>query len=349
MKRVRSRSSLTRQVITIHQVAQLAGVSTATVSRVLSGSGRVRPELAERVRAAVQELEYQPNRVARDLRMQKTRTIALVVSDIDNPFFTSVVGGAEQVLRAAGYTLILANSDEDEQIEWEHLAELRAEGVAGVILAPTGKDSRKYDQLNESGLLLAAIDRIPHNFRLDRVTVDNVSGIMSAVDHLVEVGHAQIGFIGGLERVSTAQERQRGFEAAMRSHGLEIHPEWMQPGNFRQQGGYQAMKNILSLPERPTAVISANNLMTLGALQAIYEPGLVIPADMAIVGFDDMDWSCALNPPLTAVAQPVRELGADAAELLLNRLANPQAPPRHVILETRLVVRQSSGPHGAPR
>lgn len=334
-------------MITIRQVANKAGVSTATVSRVLSGVDLVRPELVERVRAAAQALDYQPNRVARNLRTQTTRTIALVISDIDNPFFTSVVRGADRVLREAGYSLILANSDEDEQIEWEHLVELRAEGVAGIILAPACKDTHKYEQLIQSGLPIVAIDRVPKNFRFDRVTVDNFNGMITAVDHLVEHGHTHIGYITGPGKVSTAFERQLAFETAMNQHGLAIHPEWVQSGNFRQEFAFTAMKKILAAPLRPTAVIAANNLMTLGALQAIYEQGLRIPTDIAIVGFDDMDWSTALNPPLTAVAQPTRELGGDAAELLVNRINDPDQPPRHVILDTQLIVRKSSGPHGA--
>ncbi len=334
-----------KKAATIRQVAEMAGVSIATVSRVFAESDLVSRELAERVQDAARSLNYQPNRIARDLRRQKTHTVALVVSDIENPFFTSVVRGAEHILRNAGYTLLLTNSDENSEIELEYVLNLRAEGVAGVILAPTHEDSRHYEQFLDAGLVIVAIDRCPRNLKSDRVTVNNVEGAYNAARHLIEQGHTKIGFINGLPKISTAYERLLGFEQAMKSYNLPVNPHWIQPGNFRRENSFQAMMSILKLDDRPTAVISANNLMTLGALQAIYECKLRIPADMAIVGFDDMEWAASLNPPLTTIAQPTRELGMVAAQLLLDRINDPQRPFRHVILDTQLIVRESSGVH----
>lgn len=330
---------------TIRQVAEMAGVSIATVSRVLAGADVVSDELAERVQNAARLLDYHPNHIARSFRTQKTRLVALVVSDIENPFFTSIVRGIEKNLRAAGYSLLLTNSDEDEQIEWEHLQNLRAEGVAGVIIAPTSRDFAKYEGLIESGMALVAIDRVPSNLKIDRVTVNNIDGSRYAVQHLIAQGHQKIGFIAGPQRISTAFEREIGYEQEMRAAGLTIQPEWIQPGDYRRESGFTAMQNILAMTDRPTAVISANNLMTLGALQAIYECGVRIPDQMALVGFDDMVWASSLNPPLTAIAQPALELGNVAAQLLLERLKYPDRPFRHVMLDTELVVRTSSGAH----
>jgi DNA-binding LacI/PurR family transcriptional regulator len=334
-----------QKAATIRQVAELAGVSIATVSRVFAGADQVSGELIERVQTAARSLNYKPNRIAQNLRLKTTNTAALVISDIENPFFTSVVRGVERVLRGAGYSLLLTNSDEDEKIELEHLLNLRAEGVAGIILAPTYEDSRRYEQLVQADMLIVAIDRIPRNLKIDRVTVNNLDGSHSAVNHLVEQGHTKIGFIAGLPKISTSYERQLGFEQSMKAHGLEIHPEWVQNGLFRRENGFQAMMNILELDDRPTAVITANNMMTLGALQAIYECHLTIPDDIAIVGFDDMPWAGSLNPPLTVVAQPTHELGRAAAQLLLARIQDHNRPYSHVILDTQLIVRKSSGPH----
>ena len=336
-----------KKAATIRQVAEMAGVSIATVSRVFAESDLVSHELVERVQDASRSLSYQPNRIARNLRTQKTHTAAVAVSDIENPFFTSVIRGVERVLRDAGYTLLLTNSDEDEQIELAHLLNLRAEGVAGVILAPTYEDAQRYEQLQQAGLVIIAIDRCPKNLKIDRVTVNNVEGAQTAVRHLVDQGHTKIGFITGLPNISTAYERLQGFELAMKAHNLPVNPQWLQEGDFRRENGFQAMSAILKLEDRPTAVISGNNLMTLGALQAIYEWKLRIPDDMAIVGFDDMAWASSLNPPLTTIAQPTRELGAIAAQLLLDRINDPQRPFRHVILDTQLIVRESSGVHYA--
>jgi LacI family transcriptional regulator len=329
---------------TIKHVAALAGFSVATVSRVLSGGENVSEDAIKRVRKAVDSLNYQPNRNARDLRMQKSHTVALIVTDIENPFFTSGVRGVNQVLRSAGYSLLLTNSDEDEKIELEHLHNLRAEGVAGVILAPTNSDASVYEQLIQEGIILVAIDRFPKNVNIDRVTVSNISGVQAAVDHLVHLGHSRIGFISGLNRISTTQERYQGFVQGMNHHRLPIQAEWVHEGNFLREGGYSAMLKLLNLAERPTAVICANNMMSIGALQAIYEKKLVIPDDISIVGFDDMVWSTALHPPLTVISQPIQELGIEAARLLIDRIQNPGLACRHVTLDTRLIVRESSGP-----
>lgn len=331
--------------VTIRQVAELAGVSVATVSRALSGSNLVSSELVERVNNAARELNYKPNLIARSFRTQQTRMIGLVISDIENPFFPSVVRGVESVIRNSNYSLLLMNSDEDEKLEWENLRSLRAEGVAGLILAPTARDSKKYEELLESGVKLVMIDRIPGNLKIDRVTVNNFEGVRTAVDHLYTQGHKKIGFISGLSRISTAYERQLGYEQGMQFHGLPVEPGWVQQGNFRREGGYHAMMNLLQLDNRPTAVIAANNLMTLGALQAIYEAGIQVPSEMAVVGFDDMPWASSLNPPLTAIAQPGQEMGRIAAQLLLERIADHNRPYRHTMLETQLIVRASSGPH----
>lgn len=336
-----------KKTVTIREVAEMAGVSVATVSRALAGSDLVSSELIARVNNAAKALDYKPNQMARNFRTQKTRMIGLVISDIENPFFTSVVRGVEMVLREANFSLLLTNSDEDEKIEWEHLQNLRAEGVAGLIIAPTAKDTKKYDELIESGMLLVAIDRMPANIKTDRVTVNNSDGTYTAVKHLIDQGHQKIGFIAGLAKLSTAYERQKGYERAMKDAGLTIEPGWVQEGNFRRDGGFTGMMNILALRNRPTAVIAANNLMTLGALQAIYERHVHIPSEMAIVGYDDMAWASSLNPPLTVIAQPTFELGRVAAQLLLDRIKDKDRSFRHIILDTQLIVRASSGPHHA--
>lgn len=334
-----------KKAATIRQVAELAGVSIATVSRALAGSDLVSSELIERVNQAARTLNYKPNLIARSFRTQRTRMVGLVISDIENPFFPAVVRGIEKVLRESNYSLLLTNSDEDEKIEWEHLQNLRAEGVAGIILAPTARDSKKYEELIESGMTLVAIDRLPAALKVDRVTANNMDRVYSAVSHLVEQGHQKIGFIAGLPKISTAYERQLGYERAMHDYGFPIHPDWIQQGSFRRENAFQAMMRILDLEDRPTAVISANNLMTLGALQAINERQVKIPDEMAIVGYDDMSWATSLNPPLTVIAQPNLELGRVAAQLLLDRLQDHSRPHRHIILDTQLIVRASSGSH----
>ena len=330
-------------VPTIKDVAARANVSTATVSRVLAGLDGVRPDLQDRVHLAVRELGYYPNRVARNLRVRTTRLIGLVISDIQNPFFTSVVRGIEDVLQRSDYTLLLGNTDEKLEREQLYLTTLRAEGVAGIILAPTGKRVDNYSHLLPTQLPVVTIDRIPAGLSADSVIVNNQAGARAAVAHLVGLGHHRIGCISGPPNLSTAEERRDGYEQALREYQLPIDNALIHYADFRQSGGYVAMQALLELDERPSAVFVANNLMTLGALQALHERDLQIPSDVAIVGFDDMSWATSLQPPLTAVAQPTYQLGTTAAQLLLARLNEPHRPVQHIVLETQLMVRASCG------
>jgi DNA-binding LacI/PurR family transcriptional regulator len=310
---------------------------------VLSGLDGVRPDLQERVHVAVRELGYYPNRVARNLRVRTTQLIGLVISDIQNPFFTSVVRGIEDVLQPAGYTLLLGNTDENMEREQLYLTTLRAEGVAGIILAPTGMRLDNYEALIPSELPVVAIDRTPVELCRDTVIVNNSAGSCAAVTHLITLGHRRIGCISGPSRLSTAEERRHGYELALQMHQLPLVHALIREADFRQSGGHAAMKALLELEEPPSAVFVANNLMTLGALQALHESGLQIPSDVAIVGFDDMSWATSLQPPLTAVAQPTYQLGTTAAHLLLARLHEPDRPVQHIVLDTELMVRASCG------
>jgi LacI family transcriptional regulator len=328
---------------TIKHVAERAGVSTATVSRVLAGGSGVRRELIESVQEAVRLLDYQPNRVARNLRVRATRTIGLIIPDIQNPFFTSVVRGIEDVLQGDGYTLLLGNTDDNQERERVYLSTLHAEGVAGIILVTSDGRTPEFRRLLKAKVPLVVIDRVPAGLNVDAVTVANLEGAREATAHLIDLGHRRIGFIGGPAHLSTASERQSGYEEALRAAGYASAPELIKYGDFRQTGGYRAMRELLAIPEPPTAVFIANNLMTLGALQAIHECGLSIPDDIGIISFDDMSWATSLQPPLTAVAQPTYELGATAAELLLARMRDPERPVRRVVLNTELMIRASCG------
>ena len=334
--------SPSRTTVTVKEVAQFARVSTATVSRVLSGSSAVSDVLKQRVLVAVEKLEYHPNKLGRNLRKQATNIIGLIVSDIQNPFFTSLMRGIQDTLRDQSYVLLSANSDENPEQEMLQLEAFRSEGVAGVIFTPSRLDYAKNIESIQKHMPLVAVDRRPANLEVDTVMADNEGGTRAATMHLIELGHHRIGFISGPGQISTAEERSRGYRTAMNTAGLEINPELFQVGYFRQQGGFEAMECMLGLPNPPTAVLSANNLMTLGALQAIHDRCLAIPNDIAIIGFDDMSWAASLNPPLTVVAQSPYEMGQTAAHLLLERITDPDLSLRHVVLDTKLIVRSST-------
>ncbi len=328
---------------TIRDVAQRAKVATSTVSRALAGHKGVSQGVRERINRVAQFLGYQPSRVARSLRAGNSLMVGVVVPDMQNPFFTGVMRGIEDVLNSAGYTLLLANSDEDPQRERATLLSLRSEGVAGIVFVPINTKVTTYKYLLKPPMPMVAVDRLPVGLKVDLVTVANIEGARNAVEHLIAMGHVRIGLVNGPEQHSTAKERREGYEQALAFAGIPIRTELIQHGDFREGGGNLAMKALLALPERPTAAFVSNNLMTLGALQAIHETGLAIPSDLALVGFDDMAWAASLNPPLTAVAQPEREIGATAAQLLLTRIREPDKPIRHVVLQTRLTVRASCG------
>jgi LacI family transcriptional regulator len=328
---------------TVKEVAERAGVSTASVSRALSGRGGVREQARARILEAAQELSYRPNRAARDLRVRSTRAVGILIPDIENPFFTSLVSGAEDVLGKTDYSLLLASYNEQPEHEERRLELFRAEGVRGLIFAGSRAPSRLYLDLAKAGIALVAVSRDAARLPADQVTVANQDGAHAAVSHLIRLGHKRIAMINGPLALTTARDRLAGYEEAAREANLPVDNRLIVHTDFKHSGGYDAMRQLLLSPEPPTAVFAASNLLTLGALQAIHELRLAIPKDIAIVGFDEMPWAMSLRPPLTTVAQPAFDVGRTAAELLLARIREPALPLRRVVLETRLIIRSSCG------
>jgi DNA-binding LacI/PurR family transcriptional regulator len=329
---------------TVKEVAQLAGVSTATVSRVLSNNGGVRGELIRKVRSAARKLGYQPNLAARNLRVRSTRTLGMVFPDIENPFYARIIAGAEEVLQNAGYSLLLANYGEDPEREHTQLATLRAERVAGILFAASCKPSVDYQYCLDANIAMVAVSRIPDGLNVDLVTVSNQEGARQAVEHLLGLGHRRIGFVDGPISLSTTRERKTGYEQALRKQGLPVSRELAVCSDFSHHaGGYEAVTKLLQAPKRPTAILVVSNNMALGVLQALQDRGIDVPAEMAVVGFGDTPSAVLLRSPLTVVAQPARELGATSARLLLERLQDPNRPRRSIVLDTELIVRESCG------
>ena len=332
-----------KRTATIQKVADKAGVSIATVSRTFADPQAVSHELRVRVHDAARQLNYRASRAARTLRVGTSQTVGVVIPDLQNPFFTGVVRGIDLVLQAAGYTLLLSNADEDAERERNILETLQAEGVAGIIFVPINDNGGTYSRSLAPPVHTVAVDRLPTNLESDLVTVDNVEGTRAGVTHLLAMGHRAVALLNGPLRHSTAIEREQGYRQALGAAGLPLRHELIYRGDFREGGGYEGMKTLLALRRRPTAVFAANNLMTLGALRALHETGIRIPDEIALVGFDDMPWATSLNPPLTAVSQPSQEIGSAAADLLLDRIAQPERAVRHLILRTQLIVRASCG------
>jgi DNA-binding LacI/PurR family transcriptional regulator len=332
----------------IEDVARQAGVSTATVSRVLSGKPYVSDDLRERVMGAVHELNYRPSRVARSLRVQRSSIIGLIVSDIQNPFFTSVVRAVEDTALEHKFSVFLCNSDENTEKETMYLELMVAEHVAGVILSPTLGQNDVYRHLVEAGVPAVAIDRRVTNVDIDSVLVDNVTAARQMMLHLLEMGHRRIGAVVGTPVSSTGEERLRGYVEALQMYGLGIQPELIRTGMPRIPNGHDFTNELLALPQPPTALFTGNNLLTLGALSAIHERGLRIPEDIAVAAFDEMDWMYFVRPALTVVAQPTYDLGRTAVELLLQRMEDPDRPYQQVVLPATLHIRESSSRRMTP-
>ncbi len=339
-------------MIGLKDVARVAGVSVSTVSRVLTGSPLVNAETRTRVQQAMDSLQYCPSRVARRLRRDSSRAnlIGLIVPDIQNPFFAELVRGVEKVAQQHGYMVFLGNTDEDGEKEREYVQLMRAESVDGLILPPSSDLHEMVAKLTSAGLPIVCVDRRLPDVLVDTVVADNEQGAYMATNHLLRTGHRRIGFIGGRAHLSTSAERLAGYTRALQEHGVSFDAALVRDGDSRQGSGSALTRALLTrdVPadadhEPPTALLVGNNLMTLGALETIHLMGLRIPDDVAIVGYDDMPWALALNPPLTAVRQPGFEMGERAAELLLQRLDDPGRDTTVVTLQPTLIARQSCG------
>ena len=327
---------------TIKVVAQTAGVSPATVSRVLNGNVDVNPLLRARVLAAVSELGYRPNGAARSLRTRATLVLGIIISDITNPFFTAMVRGVEDAAHEAGYSVILANADEDLTKEARYLEVAVAEQMAGLVLSPASSSQSRLDLLSERGIPAVTIDRRLRGGRFDSVTINNRQVAEQATAHLIEQGCRRIGFVAGPSVTTTARDRLAGYQAALRKADRPIDETLIASADYRIEGGYEAARRLLSLRRRPDALLVSNNLMTVGALDAVAEADLEMPADLAFVGFDEVSWALGRRARVTAVQQPTYQIGRTAAELLLARIRGDKAKAKHVVLPAELIVRDSS-------
>lgn len=326
---------------TIRDVAAVAGVSPATVSRVLNGKQDVAADLRQRVLGAVTELGYRRNGPARSLRTRAAMVLGLIISDISNPFFTAVVRGAEDQAQLAGYSLVLANADEDVDKEARYLEVAAAEQMAGVLLSPASLKRTSIDVLLERGIPVVTIDRRLTGAPVDSVTVNNYQAARTAGQHLIGQGCRRVGFVAGPVQTTTGASRLATARRCALPGARLIRRSLPMPTSG-PRAATQPPGSCSDSACSPDGLLFANNLMTVGGLRAIAEAGLAIPDDIAVVGFDDAIWATALRPPLTVVAQPTYEIGQTAARLLLRRVDGENCPPRRVVLQAELIERASS-------
>ena len=328
----------------MRDVARMAGVSTMTVSRVVNESTAVHPETRRRVLAAMRELNFVPNAVARSLVRGRTDMIALIVSDIQNPHFTTLSRGVEDQAQRYGYTLVVGNSDENAEKEQNYLRVLAARGIDGIILSTVG--SAHLDILQQQRMRFVLVDRVVPHLEVDTVVHDAWDGGRQLVQHLLAEGYRNIVFIGGNPRISTIEDRLSGCRDTMRQANLSLAVRF---GRLDSASGEEIVSSMAAEGALPEVLIAANNQVAVGAAAELRRQGRSVPEDVALACFGDLRLSAQLDPFLTAVQEPAYEIGRTAMELLQARLTGSKEPPRHEVLPVHLIARRSTSRAGTAR
>ncbi|GHS99093.1 LacI family transcriptional regulator [Synergistales bacterium] len=327
--------------VNIKEVALKAGVSTATVSRVINKTRFVSTKTESKVLEVMRVLDYSPNLIAQSLRSQRSKIIGVLIPDFDNFFFTNVVRGIEETLRKNGYNIILGSSEEDPELERERVKAFNSQQVDGLIITSTSKEQGYLKDMLSGKYPLVFVDRMQNNYDADCVLLDDTKSTYEATSLLLSKGYRRIGLITGLPWSSTTRERILGYERAFKRYNYEVEPSLIKSGNFKYESGYELARKLVT-EYRVEALFVSNSLMTIGAMVCLKELKLKIPSQIAIVGSDDYTWAMITDPPMTVVKQPAYELGAKAATVLIDRIENPDKPfDVYRLSESTLVLRDS--------
>lgn len=335
-------------------VGRLARVSVATVSAVINGKPVVSEELTKRVRRAIRMLNYQPDIIARSLRLQRSHLLGMVMPQIASPFYADVLRGVEDEARKSGYSILISDSRGDPEEEEKQLNALISRRVDGILIAPLSLQSAAY-KLPDPNLALVLFDRYPRGFRGSVVMVDNVDASRRGAKCLLAAGHKRIGVITGTHGILTTEERVKGARDVMNEAGIPLHPEYVKSGDFNMQGGYVAAIDLMRLPSPPTAVFSHNYEMTLGLMRALTELGIACPAQVSVLGFDDFvvgadgfSWATMFSPQISCIAQPSYSIGRESAAALIRKMSRKDGdeviPDQVIRLEAELRIRESIAP-----
>ncbi|WP_211452436.1 LacI family DNA-binding transcriptional regulator [Collimonas antrihumi] len=325
---------------TIKDVARTAGVSYTTVSHVLNQTRPVSDDARARVLAAVESLAYVPSALARSLKSKATGSIGLIIPNNTNPYFSEVARGIEDSCYAAGYSVILCNSDDDPAKQRDYLNVLLTKRCDGLIVATLAQTDGEL--LRKMKVPTVLLDRAPKDMAIDLVAVDNAAGGALAAAHLLSLGRRRIACIGGPQDIAISRERIGGLRQTMLAAGVELSESLLAYADFTSAGGYLAARSLLALPQAPDAIFCCNDLMAIGALRAAAERGIAVPDALAVVGFDDIDLAQFVHPTLTSVAQNTRRLGQITAECLLQRIATPDRPLQRISIAPELHIRDST-------
>ncbi len=326
---------------TMKDVANRAGVSIQTVSAIINSKPGITAETTARVNAAIQELGYRPYTVARSLRTGQTHTIALIVTDINNPSFSTIASAAEDVAHSFGYNLVLFNTHDDPEREASYVRTVSQRWMDGAIFVATGDQMTSLESLRQAGIPTVAIDRIPMGYSGPSVTLENFKTGRLAAEYLHGLGHRRLAHISGPLKLHLARERLAGFQAALSEHGLT--PAWVE-GNWTCASGADGMQQILRAAETPTAVFAANDRMAIGAIQAAQQAGLRVPADLSVIGVDDIEVAGFQSPPLSTIRQSFPQMASQCVHLLLSILDDKEPETSQIVIEPMLVERKSTAP-----
>lgn len=335
---------------TIKDIARMADVSHTTVSRALNNKSRIKNETKEKILSIARELNYLPNFIARSLVMKQTKTLGLVITTIANPFYTELSQGIETTAISLGYNIILCSTNYDLSIEKKYIDMLRSKGVDGIIFTSAHMGDPNIIGLAEEGFPMVLVNRRTYHpmvrDKIDYIGVDNISGGFLAVEHLIKLGHDRIGVIGGSSESSVGFERLEGGKKALAVYGREVIGDYFLEGDFLKGSGYRGGKEFLKMNRPPTAIFATNDYMALGTYQAIVEEGMKIPEDMALIGFNDIEFTSMKGIELTTIGQKKYEMGALAVKTLVERIEGKKVgPSKEIVLEPELIIRKTCGFH----
>ena len=331
-------------MVTIYDIAKKANCSAMTVSRVINNTGKVSEATRKRVLAIMKEMNYVPNSMARGLVLRETRILSLLITDVTNPFYTSLARGAEDAALKLGYKLLLANSDENPDKEKAYIDTMLATRVDGVLVAPAGDDSaRNLKRLIRQNIPMVLLDREVPGIECDTVLGDSKSGARMMTEHLIECGHERIALINGPLNVSTARLRLAGYREALKLNGIPYDGNLVVEAEYRQQDITGIIARLLGLKPRPTAVFAANNFLALGTIRSLKQLGLKVPEDISVCCFDELEAGFVVEPFMTVVAQPAYDFGYTGIHMLVDRIQEEQVRDwRKVVLPPRLHIRRST-------
>lgn len=328
---------------TIKDVAKVAGVSIATVSRTLTGKDRVSPLLAERVLQAIQELQYQPNDVARALKINESRSIGLIIPDIENPFFPALVRGVQDAAKMHNYAVILCNTDGKTEEEKKYIQFLYSKRVDGIAFTESVDNKKNISLLDSLGIPVVLLDRRVEGMRASGVSTDNRLGAFMATQHLLDLGKRRIVFISGPLKLSSGADRAKGYQDALLRYNIQYDKDLACIGAFTYESGYAAVEKLLFSRHKFDAIFASNDMMAIGAIECLNKYGIRVPKDVAVVGFDDIRLAGWYRPLLTTVRQPVYDMGQYAMKLLMEHITGKRINSYEKIFKPELIIRQSSG------